>query len=193
MIGLWNAYSLQKRRSRQFCRQRCGRHLFDFGVKSSATMHGISLVSSVLATRTPVCPLPSPSSLLKGRTAESPRGRARARHPRTALSPLLPPPFFVSPLQNVHALLSPLFSLLPTFRVFRGYISYRLAEQGVRESHPATGCTHSHKIRRLFYQYRYSICLKGYSSGKFRLAVILDDQQPTNQEIPTLRILLPLI
>ena len=39
------------------------------------------------------CPLPSsPSSLLKGRTAESPRGRARARHPRTALSPLLPPP-----------------------------------------------------------------------------------------------------
>ena len=160
MIGLWNAYSLQKRRSRQFCRQRCGRHLFDFGVKSSATMHGISSIYNALATRTPICPLPSPSSLLKGRVAESPRGRARARHPRTALSPLLPPPYFVSPLHSVHALPSSPSSLLSTLR---GYISYRLAEQDVRDS-PLRLDALTFTRFAFFYQCRYRICLKGYSS-----------------------------
>ena len=48
----------------------------------------------------------SPSSLLCKPTAKC---------PRTALSPLFPPPYFVSPLQSVHALLSPFFSLLPPF------------------------------------------------------------------------------
>ena len=48
------------------------------------------------------------------------------------------------PLQSVHELPSPLFSLLPPpsfllFRVFRGYISYRLAEQCVRERPSAAG------------------------------------------------------
>ena len=51
---------------------------------------------------------------LNGRAAESPCGRAHARHPRTTFSPLLPPPYFGSPLQSVHALSSPFFSLLPT-------------------------------------------------------------------------------
>ena len=51
-------------------------------------------------------------SLLKGRVAESSRGRAHARHPRTAL---LSFPYFGSPLQSVQALPSTFFSLLPTF------------------------------------------------------------------------------
>ncbi len=55
-----------------------------------------------------------PFSLLKGRVVEPPRGRAHARHPRTTFSFLLPSPFFGSPLQSVHALPSPFFSLLPT-------------------------------------------------------------------------------
>ena len=53
--------------------------------------------------------------LLRGRVAEPPRGRAQARHPRTTLYLLLPSPYFGSPLQSVHALPSPFFSLLPTF------------------------------------------------------------------------------
>ena len=55
-----------------------------------------------------------PFSLLKGRVAKPPRGRAHAHHPRTTFSFLLPSPFFGSPLQSVHALPSPFFSLLPT-------------------------------------------------------------------------------
>ena len=50
--------------------------------------------------------LPSPpSSLLWKPTAKC---------PRTTFSPLLPPPYFGSPLQSDHALLSPPFSLLST-------------------------------------------------------------------------------
>ena len=55
-----------------------------------------------------------PFSLLNGRVAEPPRGRAHARHPRTTLYLLLPSPYFGSPLQSVHALPSPFFSLLTT-------------------------------------------------------------------------------
>ena len=47
--------------------------------------------------------------LLNGRAAESPCGRAQARHPRTTLS------LDGSPLQSVHALPSAFFSLLPTY------------------------------------------------------------------------------
>ncbi len=47
----------------------------------------------------------SPSSLLWTPTAKC---------PRTFPSPLLPPPYFGRPLQSVHALLPPLFSLLST-------------------------------------------------------------------------------
>ena len=150
--------------------------------------------------------------------------RQELLHARSLLtSPfsLLPPPSLRDAWRNrragaleraIHALLSPLFSLLPAFEAhckvsthcslpsspssllsaFRGYISYRLAEQGVRESLLRLD-THFHKIRRFSYQCRYRMCLKGYSSKKLRLAVILDDQQPTNQEIPTLKFLLPLI
>ena len=88
-------------------------------------------------------------SLLNGRVAELPRGRAHARHPRTAFSSLLPIPYeelaFVvlpltqgapsphylllsppyslpdgSPLHSVHALPSPPSSLFPTFFSFFG-------------------------------------------------------------------------
>ena len=132
------------------------------------------------------------SPLLRGRVAEPERGRARARHPRTALSPLLPPPFFGSPLQSVHALPSLLFSLLLTFYFFVVAFHIVLLNRAL-EKDPLRLDTLFHKIRRFFYQCRCRICLKGYSSKKIHLAVILDDQQPTNQEIPTLKFLLPLI
>ena len=55
-----------------------------------------------------------PFSLLKGRVAGSPHGRTHARHPSPTLYLLLPSPYFGNPLQSVHALLSPFFSLLTT-------------------------------------------------------------------------------
>ena len=64
-----------------------------------------------------------PSSLLKERTATLPCGRARARHPRTFPSPLLPPPYSRNtrqlcragaPERAIHALFPPLSSLLST-------------------------------------------------------------------------------
>ncbi len=44
----------------------------------------------------------------------SPLWKPTARCPRTTFSFLLPTPYFGSPLQSVHALPSPFFSLLPT-------------------------------------------------------------------------------
>ena len=55
-----------------------------------------------------------PFSLLNGRVAKPPRGRAHAHHPRTTFSFLLPTPYSGCPLHSGHALPSPFFSLLPT-------------------------------------------------------------------------------
>ena len=57
--------------------------------------------------------LPPPYSL--------PYRRARARQPRTPPSPILPTLYFGRPLQSVHALPSPLFSLLSTRNMHTRY------------------------------------------------------------------------
>ena len=72
-------------------------------------------------TDTPI-PFPPLFSLLKGRTATPPRGRARARQPRTSPSPLFPTLYLTgAPERASHALLPPLFSLLSTRNMHTQY------------------------------------------------------------------------
>lgn len=59
---------------------------------------------------------------LCGHAAEAPRGRARARQPRTIFFSLLPPPYLTgAPERASHALLPPLFSLLSTRNMHTRY------------------------------------------------------------------------
>ena len=98
------------------------------------TFFSLTVAHCIVSTHSPL--FPSPFSLLKGHVAESPRGRARARHPRPPPFSLLPSPYFLfpdgSPLHSVHALPSPPSSLLPT-QGPRGGIAAR-----ARSSAPST-------------------------------------------------------
>ena len=84
--------------------------------------------------------LPSPLfSLLIGRTAESPRGRARARHPRTPLSSLLPSPY----LRHRENCILPFFQIAfqqEGAEIREGGDRFRFSDVGIGELDPVTDC-----------------------------------------------------
>ena len=83
--------------------------------------------------------LPPPFSLLKGRTAESPRGRARARHPRTPLSPLLPSPY----LRHRESCILLFFQIAfqqEGAEIREGGDRFRFSDVGIGELDPVTDC-----------------------------------------------------
>ena len=80
-----------------------------------------------------------PSSLLKGRVAESPRGRARARHPRTSLFSLLPSHY----LRHRESCILLFFQIAfqqEGAEIREGGDRFRFSDVGMGELDPVTDC-----------------------------------------------------